>query len=76
MDTFERVKGLINDVMHIEEDKITMEANLFDDLGFDSIEAFELVAAIEDEFGSTISDEAAESLKTVGDIVKYIDSNK
>lgn len=76
MTTFEKVRELINDVMHIEEDKITLESNLFNDLGFDSIEAFELVAAIEEEFGATISDEDAENLKTVKNIVDYIDSHK
>ncbi len=76
MTTFEKVRELINDVMHIEEDKITLESNLFTDLGFDSIEAFELVAAIEEEFGATVSDEDAETLKTVKNIVDYIDSHK
>ena len=76
MTTFEKVRELINDVMHIEEDKITPESNLFNDLGFDSIEAFELVAAIEEEFGATVSDEDAENLKTVKNIVDYIDSHK
>ena len=76
MTTFEKVRELINDVMHIEEEKITLEYNLFTDLGFDSIEAFELVAAIEEEFGATVSDEDAENLKTVKNIVDYIDSHK
>ena len=75
MTTFEKVTNLIKDTMNIEDKEFTPETHLFNDLGFDSIEAFELVAAMEDEFGVTIPAEDTEGLKTVGNIVDYIESH-
>lgn len=74
--TFEKVKEIIVDTLSCEEDEVTMEANLFDDLGADSLDAVELNMAIGDAFGITIEDEKMAEMKTVGDIVKYIDSTK
>ncbi len=75
MNTLEKVTELIKDTMNIEDKEITRDTNLFDDLGFDSIEAFELVASMEDEFGITIPDEDTSELKTIGNIVDYIESH-
>ena len=75
MNTFDKVTDLIKDTMNIEDKEFTKDTNLFDDLGFDSIAAFELVAAMEDEFGITIPDEDTSELKTIGNIVDYIDSH-
>ncbi|MDD6395812.1 MAG: acyl carrier protein [Firmicutes bacterium] len=74
--TFEKVKEIIVDTLSCEEDEVTMEANLFDDLGADSLDAVELNMAIGDAFGITIEDEKIAEMKTVGDIVNYIDSTK
>ena len=74
--TFEKVKEIIVDTLSCEEDEVTMEANLFDDLGADSLDAVELNMAIGDAFGITIEDEKMAEMKTVGDIVNYIDSTK
>ncbi len=71
---FERVKKMILNELKVEESKITMEARLQEDLGADSLDAVELIMNIEDEFDISISDEAAQNLKTVGDLVKYIES--
>lgn len=71
---FERVKKMILNELKVEESKITLEARLQEDLGADSLDAVELIMNIEDEFDISISDEAAQNLKTVGDLVKYIES--
>lgn len=74
--TFDKVKEIIVDTLNCEEEEVTMEANLFDDLGADSLDAVELNMAIGDAFGLTIEDEKMAEMKTVGDIVNYIDSAK
>jgi len=55
---------------------ITLETNLMDDLDADSLDAVEIIMSIEDEFGIEIPDELAESLKTIGEIVEYVEEHK
>lgn len=74
--TFEKVKEVIVDAINCDADKITMEAALQEDLGMDSLDALELNIALEDKIGTQIPDEKLAELKTVGDIVNYIDSQK
>lgn len=71
---FERIKEMIKSELNIPEEKITKEARLAEDLGADSIDAVELIMNIEEEFNIQVSDEDAQNLKTVGDLVKYIES--
>lgn len=71
---FEEVKKLIVDELGVEESKITMDAKLIDDLGADSLDAVELIMAIEEKYDIQISDEVAQSIQTVGDIVRYAES--
>lgn len=73
--TFDKVKELIVDQLDVSEDQVKEEANFIDDLGADSLDIVELVMVFEEEFGIEIPDEDAETLKTVGDAVKYIDKN-
>lgn len=73
---FERVKQMIIDELNVPEEKINLEARLSEDLGADSIDAVELIMNIEDEFEIQVSDEEAQNIKTVGDLVKYIESVK
>ena len=73
---FERIKQMIIDELNVPEEKITLEARLSEDLGADSIDAVELIMNIEDEFDIQVSDEEAQNIKTVGDLVKYIDQAK
>lgn len=71
----EKVKAVIVEQLNVEEDDVVEDASFVDDLGADSLDIVELVMALEEEFGISIPDEDAESIKTVGDAVAYIDSN-
>ena len=71
----EKVRDIIVDTLSCDADKVTMEASLADDLGADSLDAVELNMALEDNLGVAISDEELANMKTVGDIVKYLEAN-
>jgi acyl carrier protein len=75
-DTFAEIRGIITDLLGVEEGKVTMEAKFREDLEADSLDLVELIMAFEDKFGAEISDEDAQSITTVGEAVKYIDSHK
>jgi acyl carrier protein len=75
-DTFERVKKIIVDRLGVDESEIKPEASFKDDLGADSLDVVELVMELEDEFDLEISDEDAEKIATVGDVITYINSRK
>ena len=70
---FEKLKEALAAQFEIDPEKITMETNLIDDLGADSLDVVELIMSLEDEFGVSISDEDAAQLYTVGRIVDYLD---
>lgn len=72
--TIEKVKEIIVETLRCEEEKVTLEAHLMDDLGADSLDAVELNMALEEAFQISISDEALQNFATVKDIVAYIDS--
>ena len=72
MDIFEKVQDVIVDTLSCDKADVTMEASLAEDLGADSLDAVELNMALEDAFGAEIPDEELEKLKTVKDIVEYI----
>ena len=73
-DVFERVKKIIVDRLGVDEAEVTPEASFRDDLGADSLDVVELVMELEDEFDLEISDEDAEKIRTVGEVVEYIKS--
>ena len=73
---FEKVKSIVADQLDVEEEKVTAEASITEDLGADSLDVVDLVMSIEEEFDIEIPDEAVENIKTVGDIVSYIESNQ
>ena len=74
---FERIKEVIIEELVLDEDiEITEKTSLMDDLEADSLDAVEIIMALEDEFDLEIPDEAAENFKNIGDIVKYIEANK
>jgi len=70
--TFEEMKKIVVDTLSCDEDKVTMEASLTEDLEADSLDAVELNMALEDACGVSIPDEELAKLKTVGDIFNYI----
>ena len=72
-DTAERVKKIVVEHLNVDADKVVEGASFIEDLGADSLDTVELVMAFEEEFGIEIPDDAAESIVTVGDAVKYID---
>lgn len=72
---FEKVREIICEQLELDEDVVTLDAILLEDLGADSIDLADLVMTFEDEFDMEISDEALENLKTVSDIVKYIEEH-
>ena len=72
---FEEVKAIIVYTLNCEEDKVTLEAIIFDDLGADSLDAMELNLALEEKLGKTISDEQMSEINTVGDIVKILEQD-
>jgi acyl carrier protein len=72
---FEKLKDIIVDQLGVEEDAVTMEANIQDDLGADSLDIVDLIQEIEDEFDISIHDDAVEGIKTVGDIANYVEKN-
>ena len=71
----ERVKEIIVKHLGIDPDKVTEDANFIDDLGADSLDAVELAMNFEEEFGREFPDEAAESMFTVGDVIKFLETN-
>ena len=70
---FDKLKELVVDHLGVEEDEVTMEASMQDDLGADSLDLVDLVMSVEEEFGVKVADEDLENIKTVGDIVNYIE---
>ena len=73
MDNFEQVKKILCDQLDLEEEQVNEDSEVIDDLGADSLDIVDLVMTLEEEFDTEIPDEDIENLKTVGDIVKYIE---
>ena len=71
----QRVSALVVDHLGVEADKVTDNANFIDDLGADSLDTVELVMAFEEEFNVEIPDDAAETIVTVGDAVRFLEKN-
>ena len=73
---FDKIKEIIIEQLQVDESEITMETNLMKDLSADSLDAVEIIMAIEDEYGIEIPDEEAESIQTVQDLVRFVEENK
>ncbi|MGN0836075.1 MAG: acyl carrier protein [Akkermansia sp.] len=71
-----QVKEIIAAQLSVEPEKVTSEAKFIEDLGADSLDTVELVMAFEDKFSIEVPDEDAEKLKSVKDVVDYINSHK
>ncbi len=72
---FEKVKVILAEQFDIDEDTITMETNIQDDLGADSLDVVDLLMSIEDEFEVEVPDEEIENIRTVGELVSFIEAN-
>lgn len=72
---FEKVRDILVDQLDVEEERVTMDASITDDLGADSLDVVDLVMSLEEEFDVEIPDNQVENIKTVGDIVRYIEDN-
>ena len=70
---FDKIREIIVEQLQVDEDEITLETNLMKDLSADSLDAVEIIMAIEEEFDLEIPDEEAEKFQLVGDLVKYVD---
>jgi acyl carrier protein len=75
-DVAERVKKIVVEHLGVDAEKVTLDASFIDDLGADSLDNVELVMAFEEEFGVEIPDDAAETIQTVGDAVKFIEKSQ
>ena len=76
MSTFEQVKKIVVEQLGVEADEVKMESTFVDDLGADSLDIVELIMAFEEAFNIEIPDEKAENIKTVEDVVKYIEAQQ
>jgi acyl carrier protein len=72
---FDEVKEILVDQLDIAQDSIELTSNLVDDLGADSLDAIDIVMTIEDQYSIEVPDEVIESMKTVEDIVSFIEAN-
>jgi len=72
----ERVKKIVVEQLGVKEEEVSNESSFVDDLGADSLDTVELVMALEEEFECEIPDEEAEKIRTVQDVVNYIESHK
>ena len=69
---FEKIKAIIAEVLNVDENEITMETTFTDDLGADSLDVFQIIMGLEEEFDIEIANEDAEKIVTVGDAVEQI----
>lgn len=69
---FEKLRDIIVEVLNVDETEVTMESTFIDDLGADSLDVFQIIMGIEDEFDIEIPNEEAEKIVTVGDAVEQI----
>ena len=73
MDIFEKLQEIIADQLELDADIIALDSHILDDLGADSLDVVDLIMSIEDEFGVEVPDEALEEIRTVEDMVKYLE---
>ena len=71
---FDKIKKIVAKNLSVSEEKVTMESDFINDLGADSIDLVEIYMDLEDEFNLSIPDQDLPNIKTVGDLVKFIDS--
>jgi len=72
----DKIKSIVVDQLGVDEDQVTEDASFVDDLGADSLDTVELIMAFEEEFDVEIPDEDAQKIKTVKDVIEYIESKQ
>ncbi|MEG0237762.1 MAG: acyl carrier protein [Cetobacterium sp.] len=72
----DKIREIVVEQLGVDADQVTLESNFVEDLGADSLDTVELIMAFEEEFDVEIPDTEAEKIKTVQDVVNYIESNK
>ncbi len=73
--TFDKIKAILAEQLDADIDEMTMDTDIARDLGADSLDVVELLMSIEDEFSVEIPDEEIENIKTIGELVEYIEAN-
>ena len=73
---FEKIKKILADQFNVEEDSITTETNIQDDLGADSLDVVDLIMSLEDEFEFEVPDHEIENIRTVGALVQFVEDRK
>ena len=73
--TFEKIRKALAEQLEVKEESITLDTNIIDDLGADSLDVVELMMFIEDTFNLAIPDDALHTFRTLGDVVAYVDKN-
>ena len=73
---FEKVREILCDQLDIDPDEVTLDTDIINDLGADSLDLVDFVMSLEDEFGISIPDEAIPQIKTIKDVVSFIEENK
>ena len=73
--TFEKIRALLAEQLDVDPAKITLESDIMSDFEADSLDIVDMVMTLEDEFGIEVPDDAIESLRTVGDVVNFVDSH-
>ena len=74
--TYAKIRKIVAEELNVTEDDVTLNASFQDDLGADSLDIVEMIMALESEFGIEVSDEKAEALQTVADVMKFIEEAK
>ncbi|MBR3827968.1 MAG: acyl carrier protein [Bacteroidales bacterium] len=72
---FEEISAIVEERLGVAASEITPEKNLINDLGADSLDSVELIMSIEQKFDISIPEDAAENIKTIGDIISYVKNN-
>ncbi len=73
--TFDKIKAILADQLDVDADTLTLDTDMARDLNADSLDVVEVLMSIEDEFGVEIPDEEIENIKTIGNLVEYIENN-
>jgi len=75
MSVLEKIKEIVSEQLDVSQDQVVPEASFVDDLGADSLDLTELIMAMEDEFGLEIDDDKAQELRTVQDVISFVEAN-